>query len=228
MLPYKDENPTELTPVVTVGIIVLNVLAWLFVQGAGAPEPLARSVCQLGLIPGEVLHTVPPGTAVPLGEGLRCVLTADANWWTVVTSMFMHGGWLHLIGNMWFLWVFGNNIEDSMGHTRFVVFYLLSGVAAAATQDGQLGATNGHVYSAFGVYKFPQAKAAVIARVDVTHPQAGAIDKRTRYIAGVSYQLSPNWRLLGDWDYANYQTPALNATNYATRSQALFQTQFTF
>jgi len=134
VFPYKDENPTELTPVLTLGIIVLNVLAWLFVQGAGAAEPLARSVCQLGLIPGEVLHTVPPGTAVPLGEGLRCVLTAEANWWTIVTSMFMHGGWLHLIGNMWFLWVFGNNIEDSMGHTRFVVFYLLCGVAAAATQ----------------------------------------------------------------------------------------------
>ena len=135
MIPYKDENPTELTPLVTVGIITLNVLAWLFVQGAGTPEVLARSVCHLGLIPGEVLHTVPPGTAVPLGEGLRCVLTADANWWTILTSMFMHGGWLHLIGNMWFLWVFGNNIEDSMGHTRFVVFYLLSGVAAAATRS---------------------------------------------------------------------------------------------
>jgi len=134
VLPYKDENPTELTPLITVGIIILNVLAWLFVQGAGAAEPLARSVCQLGLIPGEVLHTVPPGTAVPLGEGLRCVLTADANWWTLVTSMFMHGGWLHLIGNMWFLWVFGNNIEDSMGHTRFVAFYLLCGVVAAASQ----------------------------------------------------------------------------------------------
>src|SRR5882672_5770185 len=75
VLPYKDENPTELTPLITVGIIIVNVLAWLFVQGAGAAEPLARSVCQLGLIPGEVLHTVPPGTAVPLGEGLRCVLT---------------------------------------------------------------------------------------------------------------------------------------------------------
>ena len=134
VIPYKDENPTELTPLVTLGIITLNVLAWLFVQGAGTPEVLARSVCHLGLIPGEVLHTVPPGTAVPLGEGLRCVLTADANWWTILTSMFMHGGWLHLIGNMWFLWVFGNNIEDSMGHGRFVVFYLLCGVAAAATQ----------------------------------------------------------------------------------------------
>src|SRR2546430_16432205 len=92
----------------------------------------------------------------------------------------------------------------------------------------QLGATNGHVYSAFGVYKFPQSKAAVNARVDVTHKQSGAVDKQTRFIGGVSYQLTPNWRLLGDWDYANYQTDALNTANYATRSQALFQTQFTF
>jgi membrane associated rhomboid family serine protease len=134
VIPYKDENPTELPPIVTVGIIVLNVLTWLFVQGAGSPEPLARSVCQLGLIPGEVLRTLPPGTVVPLGDHLQCVLTDTPNWLTVVTSMFMHGGWLHLIGNMWFLWVFGNNIEDSMGHGRFVVFYLLCGVAAAATQ----------------------------------------------------------------------------------------------
>ena len=134
VLPYKDENPTELTPLVTVGIIVINVVVWLFVQGAGAAEPLARSVCQLGLIPGEVLRTVPPGTAVPLGQGLQCVLAADPNWWTLLTSMFMHGGWLHIIGNMWFLWVFGNNIEDSMGHLRFVIFYLLCGVAAAVTQ----------------------------------------------------------------------------------------------
>ena len=134
MFPYKDENPTELTPVVTLGIIAVNAMVWLLVQGLGADEPLGRSVCQLGLIPGEVLRTVPPGTSVPLGPGVRCVLTADPHWWTVLTSMFMHGGWFHIIGNMWFLWVFGNNIEDSMGHARFVVFYLLCGVAAAAAQ----------------------------------------------------------------------------------------------
>jgi hypothetical protein len=99
---------------------------------------------------------------------------------------------------------------------------------AAAAQSGPLGTINGHVYSAFGVYKVPDSKVAVIGRVDITHLQAGATDKQTRFIGGVSYQLSPNWRLLGDWDYANYQTDPLNAANYATRSQALFQTQFTF
>jgi hypothetical protein len=99
---------------------------------------------------------------------------------------------------------------------------------AAATQDGPVTATNGHLYSAFGVFKVPDSKVAVIGRVDITHKQSGATDKQTRYIAGFSYQLSPNWRLLFDWDYANYQTDALNAANDPTRSQALFQTQFTF
>jgi rhomboid family protein len=134
MFPYKDDNPTVITPVVTVGIIVLNVLAWLLVQGAGGSEPLIRSVCNLGLVPGEVLGTVPPGTAVQLAPGWACVVDPEPNYATLVTSMFMHGGWLHLIGNMMFLWVFGNNIEDAMGHVRFVVYYLLCGLAAAGAQ----------------------------------------------------------------------------------------------
>jgi len=133
VIPYKDENPTVLTPIVTIGIIAVNVLAWLFVQGAGSGEAVAASVCQLGMIPAELFGTVPPGTRVPLGPGLACVIDTP-HYATVLTSMFMHGGWLHIIGNMWFLWVFGNNIEDSMGHARFVVFYLLCGVVAAGTQ----------------------------------------------------------------------------------------------
>ena len=134
MFPYKDENPTVLPPVVTVGIIVLNVLAWVFVQGLGAPGPLARSVCELGLTPGELLRTLPPGSRFPLGDHVACVIQARPHYATVLTSMFMHGGWFHLIGNMWFLWIFGNNIEDAMGHGRFAVFYLVCGVAAAAAQ----------------------------------------------------------------------------------------------
>src|SRR5713101_1106748 len=134
MFPYKDENPTVLAPVVTVGIIVLNALAWVFVQGLGAPGPLARSVCELGLTPGELLHLLPPGLRVPLGDEFACIIEARPHYATVLTSMFMHGGWFHLIGNMWFLWVFGNNVEDSMGHVRYLAFYLLCGLAAAAAQ----------------------------------------------------------------------------------------------
>ena len=133
MIPYKDENPTVILPFMTVGIIAVNVLAWLFVQGAGSGEALGASVCQLGMIPAELFRTVSPGTRVPLGPGVTCIIDTP-HYATVITSMFMHGGWFHIIGNMWFLWLFGNNIEDSMGHVRFVVFYLLCGVVAAGAQ----------------------------------------------------------------------------------------------
>ncbi len=133
MFPYKDDNPTELPPIVTVAIIAANVLVWLFIQGMGSSEALVRSVCDLGLVPGELLQTAKPGSGVELAPGLFCVVGAP-HYTTILTSMFTHGGWLHLIGNMVFLWVFGNNIEDVMGHVRFVVFYLLCGVVAAGAQ----------------------------------------------------------------------------------------------
>ena len=133
MFPYKDDNPTLVTPVVTVLLIGLNVAAWIFVQGMGTEPQLAASVCELGLIPGAVLGNLAAGTPVPGLERLGCE-TVSSNWLTVVTSMFLHGGWFHLLGNMWFLWVFGNNVEDSMGRIRFVLFYLATGIAAAAAQ----------------------------------------------------------------------------------------------
>ncbi|HEV8264529.1 MAG TPA: rhomboid family intramembrane serine protease [Gemmatimonadales bacterium] len=135
MFPYKDDNPTELPPIITVGFIALNVLVFLFAQGMGlSQQELAQSVCQLGLIPGEVLHTAQPGSGVELAPGIFCLVDVQPNYWTILSSMFAHGGWFHLLGNMLFLWVFGNNIEDAMGHGRFVVFYLLCGIAAAAAQ----------------------------------------------------------------------------------------------
>ena len=134
MIPYRDENPTTLTPVVTVAIIALNLLAWLFIEGAGVGRAVDAAVCNYGLIPGEVLRRVPPGSGVEMAPGVFCAVDPSPQYWTVLTSMFMHGGWMHLIGNMVFFWVFGNNIEDAMGHVRFALFYILCGVAAAATQ----------------------------------------------------------------------------------------------
>jgi membrane associated rhomboid family serine protease len=134
MFPIRDDNPTFLTPYATYALIAANVLAWVLLQGMGAEPMLGRSVCTLGLIPGELLHNIEPGIRIPAGPSTVCVLNDASHWYTVVSSMFLHGGWLHLIGNMWFLWIFGNNVEDSMGHVRFVVFYLLGGLAAAAAQ----------------------------------------------------------------------------------------------
>jgi membrane associated rhomboid family serine protease len=118
---------------VTVGLIVVTSLVWIVVQGAGSQPALGRSVCEWGLITGELFGRVPEGAVVPVGPQLGCRLESG-NWATLLTSMFLHGGWFHLIGNMWFLWVFGNNIEDAMGHGRFVGFYLLCGLLAAAAQ----------------------------------------------------------------------------------------------
>jgi len=119
MFPLKDNVPTRSFPVVTVALIAANFAVWIFYQ---LPD-LNRSVVELAYQPCEVVNSCPPGTAV--GEG----------WFvTSFTSMFMHGSWLHIIGNMLFLWIFGNNVEDSLGKVRFLVFYLLCGYVATATQ----------------------------------------------------------------------------------------------
>jgi membrane associated rhomboid family serine protease len=136
MFPIRDDNPTLHRTPVTFLIILINVAVWLFVQGAGFNPLLAKSLCLYGLVPGELLGLVPPGTEVPLGGGLACVVEHSQNWYTMFTHMFMHGGWLHIIGNMWFLAIFGDNVEDSMGSIRFIFFYLLCGLAAAGAQMG--------------------------------------------------------------------------------------------
>ena len=134
MFPYHDENDTVRPAYVTMAIIALNVFAWLFVQGAGSEYKVAASVCNLGLVPAELTRSVPPGTQFPLGEGMACVVDKGREPLHLLTSMFLHGSWMHLLGNMWFLWLFGNNVEDSMTRPRFVAFYLLCGLAAALLQ----------------------------------------------------------------------------------------------
>ena len=134
MFPYHDENITLRTPIITLLVIALNVLTWLVVEGAGSPLALARAVCDLGLIPGELTLALPPGTRFPMGDGLLCLTDPGRQVSHVFTHMFLHGGWMHLLGNMWFLWLFGNNVEDSMGRARFIVFYLACGVVAALGQ----------------------------------------------------------------------------------------------
>ena len=119
MFPLKDNVPTRSFPLVTVALIAANAAVWIFYQ---LPD-LDGSIVELAYQPCEVVSSCPPGTAV--GESW------DVTW---LTSMFMHGSWLHLIGNMLFLWIFGNNVEDAMGKVRFLAFYLLSGIAATALQ----------------------------------------------------------------------------------------------
>ncbi len=134
MFPYHDENRTLRPPLITVGLIAANAAVWILVQGGGMTAPLARSICEFGLIPGELTGSVRPGTAFPMGEGLVCLTDPGPQVSHLITSMFLHGSWMHILGNMWFLWIFGNNVEDSMGRGRFVWFYALCGLAAALGQ----------------------------------------------------------------------------------------------
>ena len=115
-----------------VGQDALNGIAWI------SPGPrgfaLAASICNWGLVPAELTHLVPVGAGIPIGPGLSCLIDDDTrNWLTPVTSLFLHGSWGHIAGNSLYLWVFGNNVEDSMGRSRFLAFYVICGVAAGVT-----------------------------------------------------------------------------------------------
>jgi membrane associated rhomboid family serine protease len=171
VFPLRDNIPTEHFPVVTVALIVANVLMYFFFQKGGISlgEPSSQAfTCNLfeyGTIPKEVTD---PGTQLAL-QG--CPTPTAPTWLTLFTSMFMHGGLLHLGGNMLFLWIFGNNVEDSMGPVRFVVFYLLAGLAADAAQIlmntssevPSIGAS-GAVAGVLGGYLllFPQARVVTV------------------------------------------------------------------
>lgn len=127
MFPIRDDNPQLKTPFVTYGLIALNILTWVLVQGLGADPQLSTSVCEFGLVPADLFDTLPESNRA-------CQSLPSSGWFGLLSAMFMHGGWMHLIGNMWFLWVFGGNVEDAMGPVNFLVFYTLTGLAAAGAQ----------------------------------------------------------------------------------------------
>lgn len=175
MIPLHDDNPTELTPVVTVAFIVACVLVFLY-QASLPPQPGETFVFQYGAIPALVF-----GQA-DLPDTMAVAIPAYA---TLLTSMFLHGGWMHLIGNMLYLWVFGNNIEDVMGHGRFIVFYLVCGILAALSHAltdpmstipmvGASGAISG-VLGAY-VLLFPRAYVLVLMPgIGITRIAAGFV-----------------------------------------------------
>jgi membrane associated rhomboid family serine protease len=118
MIPLRDRNPSGSFPSVTLALIAANTLVFLYEVQLG-PE-LRHFVARFALTPAEVTGDVLYGTASLAGTAMP-----------FVTSMFLHGGWLHLIGNMWFLWIFGDNVEDTLGSFRYLLFYLACGLGAA-------------------------------------------------------------------------------------------------
>jgi membrane associated rhomboid family serine protease len=142
VFPLKDNIPTEHFPVVTVALIALNVLAYFFFQhgtlsfGDPSDQQYLQNLFDYAWIPVEISEGVQcvPDQAFQTVQCAADVQDQPPVYVTLFTAMFMHGGLLHLGGNMLFLWIFGNNVEDSMGPLRFIVFYLLAGIAATALQ----------------------------------------------------------------------------------------------
>lgn len=154
MIPLRDENPSQTVPVVARLLIAVNAVAFLYELMLG-PE-LRPYINEWGLVPARLTLALRFGEESISGPGL-----------TILTSMFLHGGWLHLVGNMWYLWIFGDNIEDRLGHVRFLVFYLLAGIVAAslhyafnpASRLPTVGAS-GAIAGVLGAYlvAFPRAR----------------------------------------------------------------------
>ena len=182
-LPISDENPAVRKPYVTIALIVLNALAWFYELSIGVPD----ATVEFGAIPGLLLHGASVRGAVP--------------WpWGVVTSMFMHGSWLHIIGNMWFLWIFGDNVEDAMGHLRYAIFYLVCGLAAAMAQVLSQPSSMVPMVGASG------AIAGVLGAYLMLYPRA-----RVRclwvLIVIITFVWVPAWLLLGLWFVSQFFMP---------------------
>jgi hypothetical protein len=119
MIPIRDRNPSGTFPYVTIGIIVINVLIFLYELSLG--PGLGEFIMRFGVVPLKVSY-----------YSQASDLTFINTFFPFISSMFLHGGFIHLIGNMWFLWIFGDNIEDKLGHFRFIAFYLLCGIIASS------------------------------------------------------------------------------------------------
>ena len=163
-IPLKDENPTSRFPIVTVTIVVLNVV--VFLLQLLSPEGLQFSIYKMGTIPYEITHF----QSLPLLVGQTAEqVTRLAPPLTLIVSMFLHGGFLHLLFNMLYLWIFGNNVEDFLGPFRFLIFYLIAGVGASLThilfnsnsQIPMIGAS-GAIAGVLGAYLVLYPKARVM------------------------------------------------------------------
>ncbi len=161
MIPLHDNNPTDIFPYLTIGFIAACVLTFLWQISLG-PDSQQKVIYAFGFIPSALLE----GKALPPE-----IQTIPAPL-TLFTSMFLHGGWMHLIGNMLYLWIFGNNVEDAMGHSRFIVFYLVCGLAAALAQgllapnsEIPMVGASGAISGVLGAYLLLHPKARVLVAI---------------------------------------------------------------
>jgi membrane associated rhomboid family serine protease len=184
MIPIRDDTPRFSTPYVTYFIIALNALVFLFELSVGAQSHRALNglMYQFGVVPHHFELALAGASRYSLPELML----------TILTSMFLHGGWLHIIFNMWFLWIFGDNVEDYLGHFFYLVFYLICGFAAsfshillnAGSNVPSVGAS-GAIAGVMGAYLILYPRARVLTLVPL--------------IVFFTFWWLPAWVFLGYW-----------------------------
>ena len=177
MFPIKDDQPRYSTPYVNGFLIGLNILIYFF-QATLDPRSYELFARQFGVVPSHVFAFLAGSPRYPLGAVII----------PLFTSMFVHAGWAHVLGNMWFLFIFGDNIEDYLGHFKYLVFYLLSGLCAMATQIAIYPSSNVPTVGASG------AIAGVLGAYFILYPRARVL---TWFFVFVFY--IPAWIMLGYW-----------------------------
>ncbi len=198
MIPLRDENPIRITPWLTYLLIALNVAVFLveFFGGIGTTRSgLAGPLAGFTMVPAELTH----GLDLPTNG-----VTIRPFWLTIFTSMFMHGGWLHLIFNMLYLFIFGNNIEEALGRRRFLLFYILCGLGAAAAQIAVAPDSTVPNLGASG------AIAGVLGAYLVLYPKAGVDSLLFLGIFFTKIRL-PAWVMLGFWIVSQFFSQLLGS-----------------
>lgn len=195
-LPLRADVPRHRFPVMTAALIAVTFAAWFYELAHG----VMLSTLDYGLIPSWLLHGVREGPILLPGIG-RAILHQEVPYpWTALTAIFMHGGWLHILGNMWFLWIFGEGVEDATGPGRFLAFYLLSGLASDMAQVLATPASVEPMVGASG------AIAGVLGAYLLLYPGA-----RVRclwvLIVFVTFVNVPAWALLGLWFLSQFLVP---------------------
>ena len=195
MIPIRDDQPQLTSPVINYFLIALNLVIFLF-EALLPPESSNLLISQFGLVPSHVTALLTGARALnPIA-----VLTP------FFTSMFLHGSWGHVIGNMWFLWIFGDNIEDYLGHFKYLVFYLLTGVAAALTQVLLTPYMRVPTVGASG------AIAGVLGAYFILFPRA-------RVLTWLIFPFYlPAWVMLGYWFLVQFFSARASSVSYASQS----------
>lgn len=193
--PIRDDQPRFSTPFINYFIIALNIAVYFFVElpiQAQGPRAMNLLITQFGLTPHDLTRAVAGMPQYPLG----------ANILTILTSMFMHGGFFHILGNMWCLWIFGDNVEDHLGHFSYLLFYLICGVAAALTDIALTPTSNVPMIGASG------AIAGVMGGYFLLYPRA----KVLTWVIFIFFWWLPAWIWLGFWFLSQFFDTVVTAS----------------